>query len=370
MAKFSIRSEEAIRDALQQACNRRELLILVTPYLRFESSFIRLDEKEVQVTASMSREDAQFGLRNPELRMRFPAHQRFLEAPTQVVGFGAAGGRPTLRLAIPDHIDEDDHRGAYRVERVGRVPVTFSTRKYDLIVGSLVNISVTGARIHSQRDFEEDEVSEGDTLSITIPLAEGIHINNKAKVRYVHERNVGLEFRPALDGQTLDRMNRWVFLKREEELERQSYSQNAAEAEEAKPLTMHEGIALLSSDAGLEGILKDALSTVAPFRRQLPNFQSLKEILPGSRSLVLFHVTGHDLDTRKRLKLLVESMPSRVPFVLLGTGVENTVLMELGTEHKAVGTCSLDPAKPNPFAARLIQGIWRKHFGQTEAPAT
>ena len=49
---------------------------------------------------------------------------------------------------------------------------------------------------------------------------------------------------------------------------------------------------------------------------------------------------------------------------------ENTVLMELGTEHKAVGSCSLDPAKPNPFVPRLIQGIWRKHFGQAETPAT
>lgn len=368
MANFSIRSEEAIRDALQQACNRRELLILVTPYLRIESSFVRLEEREVQVTANMSREDAQFGLKNPELRMRFPAHQRFLEAPTRVVGFGAAGGRPTLRLAIPDHIDEDDHRSAYRVERVGRVPVTFSTRKYELIVGSLVNISVTGARIHSQRDFEEDEVRVDDTLSITIPVAEGIHLNTWAKVRYVQDRNVGLEYRPPLQGELLDRLNRWVFLKREEELERLAFSANAVEAEEVKPLSPQEGILLLSSDAALEGVLQEPLAATAPFRRQAPGFQALKEVLPGSRSLVLFHVPAGDLDTRKRLKLLVEAMPAKVPFMLLGTGLENTALMELGAEHRAVATCGLDPTKPNPFAARLIQGVWRKHFGQHPTP--
>jgi hypothetical protein len=365
MGKFSIRNEEAIRNALQAACERRELLILVTPYIRFESSFVRLDADAIQVAASMSREDAQFGLKHPELRMRFPAQQKFLEAPTQVLGFGAAAGRPTVRLSVPDHIDEDDHRSAYRVDHLGRVGLTFSTRKYDLISGSLVNLSITGARIHSLRELEEGEVQGEDLIAITIPLAEGITLNTKAKIRYVQDRSIGLEFRPPFEGPLLERLSRWVFMKREEDLERLSLG--AAKAESAQgsaPYGALEGLLLLSSEAALEGVLLELLGTVAPLHRRAANFQSLKELAPGGRTLVLFHLHSLDLDSRKRVRMLLDSLPPRIPFVLLGIGVDQGVLTEFATEVKAAGACMLDPVKPSAFLPRLIQGIWRRHFEQ------
>src|SRR5512140_116392 len=104
-----IRNPEAIAEILQRACERRELMILVTPYLRFESSFLRMDKGEIHAAATMGREDAMFGLR----------------------GFGMCDGRRTLRRAVPEVLQEEDHRGSYRVEHVGRVPVTFSTPKFD-----------------------------------------------------------------------------------------------------------------------------------------------------------------------------------------------------------------------------------------------
>lgn len=366
MGKFSIRNEEAIRGALQSACERRELLILVTPYIRFESAFVRLDADTIQVAASMSREDAQFGLKHPELRMRFPSQQKFLEAPTQVLGFGAAAGRPTVRLAIPDHLDEDDHRSAYRVDHLGRVSLTFSTRKYDLISGSLVNLSVTGCRVHSLRELEDGEISPEDLIAITIPLLEGITINTKAKVRYVQDRSVGLEFRPPLEGPLLERLSRWVFLKREEDLERASLAvTREVGAEAPAPLAGVEGLLLLSSDSALEGLLLELLGTVAPLHRRPANFQSLKELNPSGRTLALFHLHTLDLDTRKRVRMLLEAMPPKIPFVLLGVGVDHGTLTEFSTEVKAAGACMLDPQKPSPFLPRLIQGIWRRHFEQS-----
>jgi hypothetical protein len=365
MGKFSIRNEEAIREAIQTACERSELLILVTPYIRFESSFVRLDVDAIQVAASMSREDAQFGLRHADLRMRFPVHQKFLEAPTQVLGFGAAAGRPTVRLAIPDHIDEDDHRSAYRVDHLGRVGLTFSTRKYELMSGTLVNMSVTGARIHSLKELEEGEVRAEDLIAITIPLAEGITINTRAKVRYVQERSIGLEFRPPIEGPLLERLSRWVFLKREEDLERASLASSRSEVSKGPaPSEGIEGLLLLSSDAALEGVLLELLGTAVPLHRRAANFQSLKELAPGGRNLVLFHLHSLDLDSRKRLRMLLDSLPPKIPFVLLGIGVDQGALTEFSTEVKATGTCMLDPVKPSPFLPRLIQGIWRRHFEQ------
>ena len=54
--------------------------------------------------------------------------------------------------------------GAYRVTRVGRVPVTFSTRKYELLSGHLVNLSTSGVLVHFSRDYEEGELLVGDTI--------------------------------------------------------------------------------------------------------------------------------------------------------------------------------------------------------------
>jgi hypothetical protein len=45
---ITIKGQNDIRELLAQACTRRELLILATPYLRFESSFVALGESEPQ----------------------------------------------------------------------------------------------------------------------------------------------------------------------------------------------------------------------------------------------------------------------------------------------------------------------------------
>jgi hypothetical protein len=189
-----IRNPETIAEIFQRVCERRELTILVTPYLRFESSFLRVEGAEVHVAATMGREDALFGLRSADLKMRFPYGVSFLEARTALKGFGMADGRRTLRLTIPEELTEEDHRGAYRVDRVGRVPVTFSTPKYDLVTGTLVNISTTGARIYSTRDFADGEFQVGEDMAVTIQLTETIRINTKVKLRHVQNRTFGVEY--------------------------------------------------------------------------------------------------------------------------------------------------------------------------------
>ena len=78
MAGNVIRNSETIAEIISRACGRHEMLILVTPYLRFESSFVRNDKTEIQVAATMSREDATYGLRNAGLKMRFPNGISFL----------------------------------------------------------------------------------------------------------------------------------------------------------------------------------------------------------------------------------------------------------------------------------------------------
>lgn len=366
MAKNMIRNPDAVLAALRSACEHREILILVTPYLRFETTFQRLDPDAIHVAATMAYEDALYGLKSPDLRMRFPNLHVFLDAPTKLLGLGMDKGRRTLRLAIPKVLEEDEQRRGYRVERVGRVNVTFSTRRYDLISGTLVNISTGGVRLMALRDFEDGEVDEGDVLAITVPLNADIHINVRAVVRYSSGRALGLEFRPPLEGYLLERLARWVFQRREEDIVRSQA--RPALGGEATAQRLHQGLVLVGGDEGLRDRLAAWLTDLPEVTRLAPNVQALKEVDLQSQILLLFHLPSLGLDERRRLKTLVEPFMGRIPFLLLATGeVDGGVLSELGSEVKAAAVFKLGE-NPSPIFRRLVQGIFRRHFeeGATE----
>ena len=370
MAANLIRNPETIADIFKRACDRRELMILVTPYLRFESSFLRLEGADLHAAATMGREDAIYGLRSAGLRMRFPHGVSFLEAATELKGFGMVDGRRTLRLALPASLLEEDHRGAYRVDRVGRVPVTFSTPKYDLVTGTLVDISTTGARIYSTRDFQDGELQPGEDMAITIQLTDLIRINTKVRLRHVHGRTFGIEYRPQLEDRLLHPLSRWVFEKREEDLDRISRRgvEVASPATPGQVLTSQpSGLLLVSGDAALEATLQALLGGLQPLRRVSPTMAALKEALAQRPALVIYHVPSLSLDERRRVKFMVEILPGRVPSLLLGTGVEGGALLELGSELKATISIVFNPERAT-FFQRLVQGVLRRTYEGGESP--
>jgi len=186
----TIKKTEEIQGILRQACARQELLILATPYLRFESAFVGIQGAELHIQATMTRDDAMFGLKGPDLKVRFPDGLGFYEAPVEMLGLGLLGGRRTVRLSIPKLLLENDQRAAYRAERVGRVMVTYSTPRGDLVQGSLVDISTTGARIHAQKDINPEIFRPGFTLALSIPLSDEIRIETgRGPVPVALERN-------------------------------------------------------------------------------------------------------------------------------------------------------------------------------------
>lgn len=361
MGTTGISGDAEIRRVLETACGNRELMILLTPYMRFESNFLQLDADSVHARITMSAEEATYGLRSPDLRFRFPHITRFLEARTRLLGFGLVDGRRSLRLAIPKALQDDEQRRAYRVERVGKIPVTFSTSRFELKSGLLVNLSTGGARLASPQEPLEPLFHQGDPIAVSIPLAEGIHINNRAVVRWVQGKLMGVEFQPVLDVEVMTPLSRWVFLRREEDKERVglSYVESAPRPGRAP------GLVLVSSSAELEETLRELLSGLPPLHRAGPSVPAVKEAIASGPSMVFFHVPDGGLDTRRRLKLFVEVLGGRIPFVLLGTQVENSVLFDLGAEHKAAAVYDL-ASKPGSFFLRLVQGILRRHPG--EAP--
>jgi len=362
MGQFVASTPEEVQKILGLASANRELLILVTPYLRFESNFLQMEAGSFHARVTMGAEEAMYGLRSAELRFRFPHATRFLEGKTRMLGFGVVEGRRSLRLEVPKVLQDDDLRGAYRAERVGRVEVSFSTPRFDLRSGILTNLSTTGARIHAPYENLETLFQAGDPMTITIPISEEIRINTPAVVRWSQGRSLALEFVPVLPEAVLTPLSRWIFQRREEDKDR---IQGVAPLSPA-PSAGEGGLVLVSSSAELEQGLREYLVGLPSLRRVSPTMAALKDAVMTHPALLLFHLPSLGLDERKRLRALVEVLPARQPFLLLGSGVEASVLMELGTELKASASLVLGP-KPGPFFQRLLQGILRRHYEGGEA---
>ena len=368
-----IKRSDEIREILAQACARKELLILATPYLRFESSFATLLPGELQVLATMSREDASLELRG-ELAIRFPRGLGFLEGRVEALGLGLLDGRRTLRLSIPKEIRENDQRVAYRVERVGRVLVTYGTAKGELFQASLVDLSSTGARLHTPRDVDEAQVPLGSTLQLSIPLldglGDGLRIEARAEVRHLGARTIGLRFQPELPRQVAEPLSRWVFLRREEDRERLAQRLELRSPGERGPQAQAPadlGILLIGLDAELEQVLRTALQPIQTLTRIPPSAQALKDGLGSAPPLVIVHVDGTGLDQRRRLKALVELTQGRSPILLLGTQVDGASLFELSGEWKCSSAMAWNSSR-GLFLERLAQGIIRRHQHGGDSP--
>jgi hypothetical protein len=94
---------------------------------------------------------------------------------------------------------------------------------------------------------------------------------------------------------------------------------------------------------------------------------ALKDALALRPALVLYHLPSLSLDERRRLKPMVESIQGRVPFLLLGTGVDGGALLELGTALKAAVSIVFNP-ELGTFFQRLVQGVLRRTYEGGESP--
>lgn len=361
----SIRRADLIREILEQCCVRRGIVILTTPYLRFESCFLRLEGDRVQVLATMDLEDAKYGLRSPDLRLRFPCGQHFYEAATRLLGLGRTDGRQSLQLAVPAVLENGDGRRSYRVERVGRVPVTFSTRRFDLLQGRLANISATGLAVHMLQDPGDAGPAVNDRLHVDLTLAGGPRVVAQVLVRHLRDRVFGAEFQPVLPDPLLEAVSQWVFKRREEDVLGQGAEtarlEAGARAGGGEPGAPGE-VVLISASPELGECLAGLMGSGLPvLRRVAPTIQSVRDLPVNGRVLVLLHADSTSWEGLKRLRTLAEALPAGLPRVLVGTGLDAGQLYELGTELKAVWAYPL-PANPGTLFARLLMGIFRKHF--------
>ncbi|MCX6549051.1 MAG: hypothetical protein NTW40_13575 [Acidobacteria bacterium] len=124
---------------------------------------------------------------------------------------------------------------------------------------------------------------------------------------------------------------------------------------------------LISGEAGLEVVLQDLLGSLQPLTRVPPTMTAVKDAYSHKPALVLCHVSSLSLDARRRIRTLVEPLQGRLPFVLLGTGVEAGGLLELGQELKAAVSIVYNPERAI-FLQRLVQGVLRRTYEGGESP--
>jgi hypothetical protein len=358
MGQYTIRNDLAVRDALARACARQELMILVTPYLRFESSFVGLDDTGLHAQVTMSLDEAIYGLHAPELKMRFPHGTGFLEARTQLLGMGTWNGKQTIRLAVPPSMEDDDHRGAYRVDLLEDVRVQFEDGHGAPAAGHVVNLSATGARVEAEVPVADLALAQGLTIACRVLLEEGLPFEARGLIRHVRGATLGLEFVPPLPPDVLEPLNRWIFRRREAEAERRSLlALEEAEGRHGEDVTTC--LLLLSQDRRLELALRAIFKGMPPLIRCEPGIKSLKDALEFHPELLVFHFGQDTPEERMRLCMLAEYLGGRWPFIILGTGVDNATLFELSRELKPAGTFLLTDSGSG-FFPRLVQGILRR----------
>ena len=364
----AIKRADAIQQILAQACARNELVILVTSYLRFESFFVAVTGAELQVAATMSREDASFSLRGAELKLRFPMGLGFMEAPVKLLGLGVHEGRRVLRLSLPKALQENDHRTEYRADRVGRVTVTYAAPRGDLLQAALVDLNTRGARIHAQKDLAATTLQVGSVLILSIPLTDDLQIEARGEIRHMGPRTIGLEFAPRLPEEVEAPLSRWVFQRREEDQERIALKRERGLLGGRMPAgEAPAGILLVSGDVELEEALREVLRPVQPLTRIPLSAQALKDALAAAPPLAIFHINSTGLDERRRVKALVELAAAKVPVLLLGTQLDGAALFELAGDWKAASALIWNPAR-GAFLQRLVQGIIRRQSQGGEGP--
>jgi len=248
------------------------------------------------------------------------------------------------------------------------VQVTYGTPKGEILLASLEDVSASGARIHAQTDLAATSLQVGAELRLSIPLADNIHIEAVGEIRHMGPRTIGLKFTSSLPEPVQATLSRWVFRHREDDQERLAQRLELVQQGERrnKPGNLG-GILLVSGDAELEETLKEVLSPIQSLYRITLSAQALKDALASGPFLALFHVSGGNLDQRRRLKALVELANPRVPVLLLGTQMDGADLFELSGAWKTASAMVWSPSR-GAFLQRLAQGIIRRHTQGGDGP--
>jgi hypothetical protein len=340
--------------------------------LKFESRFVHFEGDEIHARTTTGGANALDILGTSDVTLRFPHRMDFLEAHTKLLGTGIHDDATTIRFSLPVCITANETRKSQRIGLPADAFATFNLRGQRVVRASLANISATGARLATTEDIPSSGLRVRDKILLLIQLPNCPPVKTSAIIRNVGFRSYGAEFDPALSDSDLTILTDWAFQRHERELElmadRADMSAKAAHVAEEMEKNLEEGgILLITSDNELDMSLSQLLGEDKRYIHSPPSLARLSDALAKKPNLAILHLADNSILEQQLMDSLTEIIPLELPIILLGTNIENELLMELGRKCKAVTSILWAPSKA-VFMQRLVLGILRKFEGQGESP--
>ena len=91
----------ALEEVFDELCDRKQAVLLATPYLHYESRFLEREGPELRVRATMSRDAVKHALAQHPLRLRFGWALTFFSGPTRILRYVQEEDRRYLRIELP-----------------------------------------------------------------------------------------------------------------------------------------------------------------------------------------------------------------------------------------------------------------------------
>lgn len=353
----------ALQAALAELCERKQSLLLATPYLQFESRFIEVVGNSLRVRATMGRQVVRHTLEKNALRLRFPWNLTFFGGPTTVQDYEDGPAGKFLRLSLPQTLGPDDLRKACRVVPGVRCYGVLGSQAMDLVRFTLEDISPFGLGAFCIEPIPATGFQEGRILDVSLTLEHGPVIEAKMRVCHGSGQNRGLSFQPPLEGLALVSLIAWLEPRLAEAQrrwdDRASFWARAERA--AQPKAPPGGILLVSSDPELQQAVTQALAGTQELRTVAPALAPLRDALDLRPPYVLLLASAGGYEESHRLRAMLDNLPRRCPMVILGTGADTAATRILATELKATLFLERNTLQ-SAFFQRLMLGLIRKHW--------
>ena len=350
-------------DVINELCDRKQTVLLATPYLHYESRLLARDGQELMVRATMSRDAVKHALGQHPLRLRFGWALSFYSGPTRILGYVQEENRRYLKIEMPDHLVLDEQRRALRISRVGHSSGALGSEDGTILRVSLENLSTAGAGVFCLESIPAEKFLTGRPLDLSLSLEQGFVLMGSARICHSEGQSLGLTFHPPLSDPNLRRLSEWLAPRAEEARRRwDNRAELWAKAEQqAKPKAAPSGVLLVSTRTDLKAQLVSALEATQPLRSVIPAMAPFKDAQSEPPLLLLIDAKTEGMEGRYRIRTILEALPVNAPVVVLGSSDDPEGGRLLAKELKATTYLEWNPQQ-GPFFRRLVQGLIQSYW--------
>ncbi len=343
---------------LTELGERKEQVLLATPYLSAESRVLELGPDLLKVTSPYPKDTAQRTLGEQALRIRVPWRLTMLAGPVGWKAFGQEDRHRWIQITRPLWLAPDEQRAHTRCELLGRSFFTLTTEELEQFRGSLENLSLGGVQVLLQEQAAPGVLTPGRVLELGLRLDQGPALKVRARVQHGDYPRIGLAFQ-APGPEFLGPLDHWLKPRLAESLRRwenrRELRAQAEAAAKARALAAQaEGVLVIGSQLLAEEV-GEGLEGLGPVKFGPAALAPLKRLLERPPQAVVLQVAKGDLEERYRLRGLWQTLNLTCPLVVVGTG-QTGCAQEMALELHADSSLQWDPGKAR-FLGRLIKGL-------------